>query len=122
MNLLVHNYAGTDERGAPMLSKHLLVKVCEAVHEAQGQNHPETPTIVEAADAIINNMVQFVRHNDVKDIEYIPSFADLPGTIVKDNHKGFCELGGNGTCFSFSSCCLYAKMLVVCSRKFTPRL
>ena len=73
----------------------ILSEVCNVIDKAQKSHHPQLDAIVMKADEVATRGVWVAYSNDYE-IDFLKSFADMPGTLVKDSLKGFDTMGAQG--------------------------
>lgn len=73
----------------------ILSEVCNVIDKAQKSLHPQLEAIVKKADEVATRGVWAAYSNDYE-IDFLKSFADMPGTLIKDSLKGFDKMGAQG--------------------------
>ena len=77
--------------------RNTLFEICQVVHRAKAANDPELEPIMNRADDLINRGIGLA-YGSTYEIDFLESFGDMPGTLVKDSLKGFDTVGSSGRC------------------------
>ena len=75
--------------------RQILNRACKLVEKAQATQHPDLPVIVEKANELINRAVK-AAYSGTTGINYLSSFADMKGTLVRDSMHSFMGMGPRG--------------------------